>query len=242
MNLDSIVVENTIIYKAATIIAAEKVEGDYLEFGVYEGDSIIESYRTMKAVFAHHQRVHDGRTAEDAWRIRNVWEKLRLFAFDSFQGLPATRGIDKHTSDFAQGKYACSEERFRRQLSRHRVDTSKVITVPGWFDETCLPATIAKYDIRKAAVVHIDCDLYSSTKTVLNFVTPLLTDGTVLIFDDWYCFRGHPELGERRAFQEWSAQQRDWVFTEYQKQGPWANSFIANRRNLTTAARLAERP
>lgn len=82
----------------------------------------------------------------------------------------------------------------------------------------------------KAAIVNIDCDLYESARVVLRFIESLLTEGTVLIFDDWYTFRGNPNLGEQRAFREWTATLTDWIFTEYQKEGPWRNSFIANRR------------
>ena len=42
-NFVSIVNENSIVRKAAWILAAEKVEGDYLEFGVYDGGSIIQA-------------------------------------------------------------------------------------------------------------------------------------------------------------------------------------------------------
>ncbi|WP_044252706.1 hypothetical protein [Isosphaera pallida] len=78
-------------------------------------------------------------------------------------------------------------------------------------------------------MIDVDCDLYSSAKVVLEFITPLMVDGTILIFDDWYCFRGHPQRGERAAFAEWSAGLPHWVFKEYQKEGSWRMSFIANR-------------
>ena len=35
----------------------------------------------------------------------------------------------------------------------------------------------------------VDCDLYQSTVPVLAFLADLLQDGTVVLFDDWYCFR-----------------------------------------------------
>lgn len=37
----------------------------------------------------------------------------------------------------------------------------------------------------------------------LEFVTDLLVDGTILIFDDWFLFRGRSDRGEQRAFAEW---------------------------------------
>ena len=142
-----------------------------------------------------------------------------FFAFDSFQGLPETKGIDRATREFSAGHYMCTEQNFLKNLRRAEVPLSHVITVPGWFDDTCVPLTVSKLQMRPAAIIHIDCDLYSSTKTVLNFATPLLQDGTILIFDDWYHFRGNPNLGEQKAFREWQDRMKGWTFTEYQKEG-----------------------
>jgi hypothetical protein len=64
--------------------------------------------------------------------------------------------------------------------------------------------------LRKAALVWIDCDFYESTVPVLEFITDYVQDGTLLIFDDWFCFRGDPERGEQRAFAEWLAR-NPWI-------------------------------
>ena len=119
---------------------------------------------------------------------------------------------------------------FKKNISKSGLPLEKVVAVPGWFEETCVETTIQKYEMRKAAIIHIDCDLYSSTKSVLKFVEPLLVDGTILIFDDWFCFRGNPNLGEQKAFTEWAGTLADWNFVEYQKEGPWRNSFIASHQ------------
>ena len=231
VDLHEITTNHTIICKASHILAAEKVEGDYLEFGVFSGGSFIEAFHTMRAVYAHHRQTNSGRSQEDADKIGEIWKNMRFFAFDSFEGLPESQGIDSLGDDFSKGKYSFSEADFREKLDQSGVPMKKVEIVPGWFSDTCTDETIRKHAIKKAAVVHLDCDLYESAKQALDFITPLLTDGTILIFDDWYCFRGNPELGEQKAFAEWSASLPDWIFSEYQKEGPWSISFIANKRN-----------
>jgi hypothetical protein len=220
---------DTIIYKAAQITSAEHIEGDYLEFGVFRGTSFIQSFATMKHVYQ--ERARDTRTHSPQYRetVKRRWQNMRFFAFDSFRGLPPVTGIDAGSSDFVAGKFDCSLEDFLAKIRARGVDIGKVVAVPGWFDETCSPKTIGRYGMKHTAIVHVDCDLYASTAVVLDFVEPLLVDGTVLIFDDWYCFRGNPALGEQRAFREWSRRLRGWTFTEFQKEGPWRNSFIANR-------------
>lgn len=41
---------------------------------------------------------------------------------------------------------------------------------------------------------------------------------------------GNRELGEQRAFREWAPTRPHLRFTEFQKEGPWRNSFIVNVR------------
>ncbi len=230
-NFVSVENPNSIVRKAAWILAAEKVEGDYLEFGVFSGDSFIRSFHELHEVYRKHMSPSAGRTSEEANKIKSIWSNMRFFAFDSFQGLPAVEGIDNQGRDFVEGTWSFEESEFKKKISKSGLPLEKVVAVPGWFEETCVETTIQKYEMRKAAIIHIDCDLYSSTKSVLKFVEPLLVDGTILIFDDWFCFRGNPNLGEQKAFAEWAGTLADWNFVEYQKEGPWRNSFIASHQD-----------
>jgi O-methyltransferase len=230
-----VAVDDTILNKVSNFIAAEKIEGDYIEFGVYAGYSFINAYHILHDVFGEHQKLFAWRTERDAVEIKNVWEKMRFFAFDSFQGLPALDRVDRKGRDFAEGKYACTEDAFRENLYKAGVPLNRVVTVAGWFENTCTEETRRAHEMKKAAIVHVDCDLYASAKTALDFVKPLLVDGTIIIFDDWYTFRGNPNLGEQRAFHEWKATMKDWTFTEYQKEGPYRNSFIASQWDANDA-------
>jgi O-methyltransferase len=215
--------------KAALFIAADKIEGDYLEFGVFQGGSFSESYLTFQKVFKQRIRVTSyNTTSKDASERQDIWDRMRFFAFDSFEGLPELRGIDKGTRDFAKGQYASGIDEFMNSITRDGVPSERVTCVPGWFEQTCVPATIQRYNIRKAAMIWIDCDLYHSTKSVLNFITPLLQDGTVVIFDDWYSFRGNPRLGEQKAFSEWKKTVVGFTLSEYQKEGAWRVAFLAS--------------
>lgn len=224
--------EQGIMFRAANLIAAEKVEGDYIEFGVYTGGSFIEAFNTLQHAFGPFQKIHGERTLEDIKELTRLWSKIRFFAFDSFQGLPDIEGIDKNGKDFVKGKYLCSEKKFLKNLSNAGVLMEKVNVVSGWYENTCIKETRDKLSLKKAAIIHIDCDLYTSTKVALKFIEPLLTDGTIIIFDDWFCFKGNPNLGEQKAFWEWQEKIADWIFVEYQKIGPWTNSFIATKRIL----------
>ena len=219
----------SLMEKVALLQISAKVEGDYLEFGVFQGASFIESYHALHN--AHRLMIRGlgvSTTPEDAKEWQEIWERSRFFAFDSFEGLPELEGIDQDTKDFAKGKFAAGIEEFRGNIAGQGVPLDRVTCIPGWFDQTCVPATIEAHGLRKASVIWIDCDLYHSTKSVLDFVVPLLQDGTILIFDDWYCFRGNPQRGEQRAFAEWRGTLPGYTFSEYQKEGPFRNSFVVS--------------
>jgi len=221
----------TLIEKAARFTVCEMVEGDYLEFGVYRGHSFVAAYRAITEAFR--QRISQeagGASAEQQGRRRRLWEQMRFFAFDSFEGLPELRGIDLETEDFAGGQYAASKDEFIRSVTDAGVPLEKVVTLPGWFRDTTRPEVFDSNALRKASIVWIDGDLYESARDALHGITPLLQDGTVLIFDDWFAFRGNPDLGEQRAFREWASELDGFVFTEFHKEGTWRNSFIACRK------------
>ncbi len=222
---------NGITYKAASLIAAEKIEGDYLEFGVYRGDSFIAAYRSIELAFKNSYTPGVWNSDRDCRERYAIWNKMRFFAFDSFQGLPSVKGLDVHSNDFVEGKYDCSHDEFRQNLQKAHIPTERITAVPGWFDESLTDKLIEKHRLETAAIVLIDSDLYESSKDVLNFITPLLAQGTVVIFDDWFCYRGNPGLGEQRACREWLEANPHLHLAEYHKEGPWRNSFIVSKLN-----------
>jgi len=78
----------------------------------------------------------------------------------------------------------------------------------------------------KVGMVHIDVDLYSSTMEVLEFIKPLLVVGTVLIFDDWYCFPPGSNKGETRAVKEFSAANPSFQLEEWKAYSTFGKSFF----------------
>ena len=63
----------------------------------------------------------------------------------------------------------------------------------------------------------------------MNFITDYIQEGTILIFDDWFSFRGNPNRGEQRAFREWLEKNPSFQAVEYYKAGN-INSFIMHRK------------
>ena len=221
----------TLFEKVAQFVASEKIEGDYLEFGVFEGWGFSRAFLALKTAFElRRAETSHNSSREDAQERQAIWDNMRFFAFDSFEGLPALEGLDAGGTDFKKGQYAAGVEVFRSKIAGYGVPLDRVKCIPGWFDQTCTPETFAKHKIIKAAVIHIDCDLYSSTKSVLSVLEPVLQDGTIIVFDDWFAFKGNPRRGERRAFNEWTATlEGRYTFTQYHSEGYCRNSFIASQ-------------
>jgi len=199
------------LFLAMQFVARSRVEGDYLEFGVWQGDTFASAVATSR---------HDPRL-----------DGMRFHAFDSFEGLPAPEGKDAEGfAHFREGQYAVPRDTFERTLKKAHVDTSRVTVTEGWFDTTLTVDTREELALERAAVVWVDCDLYESTVPVLPFIRPLLQDGTVLIFDDWYCFRADPAKGEQRAVAEWLEREPSVRLIEYRNFGWAGKAFVVNLR------------
>ena len=161
-------------------VICESIPGDYLEFGVFRGSSMALAYKCA---------------------TRGHLEKMRFFGFDSFEGLPDSEG-----GVFEKGTMVCSQKQFLKLIAQYGIDTTRVTTVKGWYKESLTAQLRQTHALTQAAVVNIDCDLYESTKIVLDFIADLLKPGSILIFDDWYHFahKVNPaQYGEQRAFEEW---------------------------------------
>lgn len=86
-----------------------------------------------------------------------------------------------------------------------KLNLQNVTLIKGWFDES-LPRFLLEHELGQIGFIHMDADLYSSTKTVLNLLTPYISSGTVIVFDEFYHYPGF-EKHEFKAFNEWVKEQ-----------------------------------
>lgn len=122
--------------------------------------------------------------------ISGLWGKP-VHGFDSFEGLPEDwTGTAEQAGRFdLKGKLPNLPENATLQV--------------GWFDRS-LPPFLAKHE-GYAALLHLDADLYSSTKTVLDAFKDRIRPGTVIVFDEYYNYPNWREH-EFKAFQEFIAE------------------------------------
>ena len=189
------------------------IEGDLLEFGVFRGGSLIVLDQISRNILRKRLNMN-----------------IRIFGFDSFQGLPEPKGIDKDSKknrlNFRQGRYRCTKEEVLRRLKEHRADLDHIQLIEGWYDQILTPELRQQLQINKASFINIDCDLYQSAITVLNWCEPLIDQGTVINFDDWFCYQGSSERGLQRAFHEFLDSHPELTTSSFSTCGWYGKAFI----------------
>ena len=186
--------------------------GAYLEFGVYNGTSLLCMYRELDALGLN---------------------QVRLFGFDSFQGLPPEAAVEDD-GRWEPGRCHSPLEFTTAVLQSEGVDWNRVSLVPGWFSETLTPETRQKLGLTKASIIMIDCDLYSSSKQALEFCAPLIEDDALILFDEF-----HPRglvgkyAGERRAFDEFIREQGCFTAKPFGQYAARTETFLVSRIRKT---------
>lgn len=130
--------------------------------------------------------VYSGRTIDIIRKKFN--ESYSVFGFDSFEGLPEDW---ENTS--------CHKGFFTTHGIIPNVDGVKFYK--GWFEDT-IPKYLKEADT--IALLHVDCDLYSSTKTIFKYLHPYIKSGTIIVFDEWiYNYNLDCNDHEQKAFYEY---------------------------------------
>lgn len=188
------------------------IDGSYLEFGVFNGESMKQAYAILR-------------------------DQVRGYVgFDSFEGLPKGAGIDevgvKFMPQFVEGNYRSTGLDFTRaNILSTGVSPELLRLIPGFFDRSLTPSLqseILKH-YGKASVIHLDVDLYASTMEALEFSRELMQTGTWLLCDDYWCYAGASSFGTQRALSEFLAKHSDIKFQEYTSYQGWSKAFVVER-------------
>lgn len=211
--------------KLFILLKAFEVKGDILEFGVYQGYTA--------SLFAKKIRQFDLR-------------ETSLYLFDSFKGLPSGKDIDKHSYEFASGTWEKGsmvsslgmEFYLKKRLSKI-LGEKRIYIVKGFYEDS-LEKNFKENPKLKASLIHIDCDLYTSSKYVLDFIfkNEIVQDGTIIIFDDWMTSLGNPNLGQKKAVAEILARYPFWELERYIQYGIGSTVFIAHDLRITDARNI----
>ena len=117
--------------------------------------------------------------------LSSLMPEVKFYGFDTFEGLPESFSIWKKGRFDIKGKLPKVND--------------NVSLIKGYFNET-LPKFLEEHK-EKSAFIHIDCDLYSSTKTIFENIYDRIVPNTVIQFDEYYNYPGWKNH-EFKAFQE----------------------------------------
>jgi len=153
----------------------------FLEFGVFVGSSLVGFSNLYREYIPTYTK--------------------KLHGFDSFGGLPEFTKEDRndpwHQGEFDHGGVVPAD------LMTDRFSIHK-----GWFSDTLTDEFAATLEGEKIGLLHVDCDIYSSTCQVLEFCFKhdLFTQGSIIVYDDWGGYQltkfGPLEVGEGLAHTE----------------------------------------
>ena len=206
-------------------LTSVRIAGAVLEFGTYRGFTA----RLMATI------------------IKQLDYPAKLYLYDSFEGLPdSSATADGHSYEISENKRWSKgsmalepgiDELILRSLSRI-LPPARLTIIKGFFADTLdhnLPA-------EKAALIHVDCDLYASAKTVLERLMErdLFQDGCLLLFDDYNCNRASPFMGERRAFNEVFGRQSRWSYSSFFRYGWHGWAFFVHDTRASDALPAGE--
>lgn len=125
----------------------------------------------------------------------SIWKlakgtKDKFYGFDSFEGLQEKFKVGMEIGYFKQKRLPSVPE--------------NVELVKGYYADT-LSDFLVREDVRDKMIefMHIDCDLYSSTKQVFQYMGKKIDKGTIIAFDEYFNYPGWKNGGEFKAFQEW---------------------------------------
>ncbi|MBQ6130494.1 class I SAM-dependent methyltransferase [Candidatus Saccharibacteria bacterium] len=154
-----------------------RVEGDFVEFGCYKGETSVLLGKLLKS------------------------SEKSLYLYDSFEGLPEKTPEDFSPAgaNFKQGELLVTKREVLEKLRHAGLDLRKIKIKKAFFEHlnptTDLPRTIA--------FAFLDGDLYASINTSLALVVPKLAAQGIIVVHDY----NNPELpGASRAVDEFLAQ------------------------------------
>ena len=129
---------------------------------------------------------------------------VQFYGFDSFEGLPESWKFNKHIT--------IGKNKFNVGGKLPEVPDN-VTLIRGWYDKTA--KAWKQFNHPNISMLHIDCDLYSSTKTVFDALNSRIVRGTIIVFDELSDFRliKNPsavmhEHAVRKVYHNW--QEGEW--------------------------------
>jgi hypothetical protein len=136
-----------------------------LEFGTSDG------YSFVKLLYATH--------------YMGMADRVTVHTFDTFEGMPAA--VDEKDEEWTsrdnwvpgqfKGRYEALSAYCAAHYENYRIHR-------GYFEQTITDAFLASLDQSPPILIWIDCDYYSSTRSIFERLIDRIPNGCVIYFDD----------------------------------------------------------
>jgi hypothetical protein len=186
-----------------------RVDGHYFEFATSAASTFLDAFHAAQA--------------------------RSMYGMHFFRCIPFELAPQPHMDEdgvAAETIAAVSRDTFLETLRKGGMDMERVTCVKNeradTFNDELKERILKPHARRKASFVFLGCELSESVAQALDFITDLLTDGSMLVLDGWFCGQGHPQRGQQRAFHEWCARNRHLAVQEYARYGWHGIAYVVN--------------
>jgi O-methyltransferase len=171
--------------KSFYLTGLEKLEGDYSEFGIFTGSAFVCAMRCHR-------------------RLKGLGPiATNFYGFDSFTGFGDVAKDDQH--DFYTNEtFSINKDKVLRFIEKKSKGLNYKI-IEGYFEKTLHEKTCLDAGIQKSRIIFIDCDLKRPAQLALNYMLPSFQEGTVLILDDFFSYKGSLTKGVAGALNIFQA-------------------------------------
>jgi O-methyltransferase len=169
------------LIKSFDYIKKYKIDGDFVECGVFTGGNIM--------------------LLKNLLNINKL--KKKIWSYDTFEGMtkPSSHDI-KIDGTIASQKYlkkdkwsSCSLINVKKNFRKQKLDLRNVNFIKGKVEDTLKKS---KNLPKKISILRLDTDFYESTKAELNWLYPLVVKGGIIIIDDYGSW-----MGSKKATDEY---------------------------------------
>ena len=147
------------------LLVINKMEGDYVEFGVYRGEMMYAAARILSP---------------------NINKYIGL---DTFYGLPIPYKDDQETFVYKTEGFMASP----REVAQKLMEQFNAIFIEGDFREKTIIEQLKK-EISRISVLCIDCNWPSSIKSAVEESMPFMQHGSIIFLDDYFAGTYHRNI------------------------------------------------
>ncbi len=178
------------IYKIWNNIKLDSIKGNYIEFGVYKGKSLIHSYKTYKKIFKETPNIN-----------------IKFFGLDSFEGFP----VENHDF-YSSSNFAVSSEKVINNFKKYE----QIEIIEGYFNEV-LDSNENLID-NQFSFVFIDCDIYESSLDIFKYIKGKIANGGFIMIDDFTSIDKNGN-SIQKAFNQYFSINKDVILFDFYSNG-----------------------